>query len=76
MTNQELIEELQQLSNTQRLAVIEAATRLIQRDLSENGNDEIGRRLAAAAEAMLPDYSTDKELTAFTSLDSEEFRSA
>jgi len=30
------------------------------------------RQLAIAAEALLPDYMTDTELTAFTSLDGED----
>lgn len=31
------------------------------------------RQLAAAAEALLPDYTSDAELTIFTVLDSEDF---
>jgi hypothetical protein len=31
------------------------------------------RRLAEAAEALLPDYTTGGELTAFTALDGEDF---
>ncbi len=30
------------------------------------------QELAAAAQALLPDYQTDKELTAFTALDGED----
>ena len=30
-------------------------------------------RLAAAAQALVGDYTTDKELTAFTALDGEDF---
>lgn len=32
------------------------------------------RELALAAQALLADYSSDKELTAFTALDAEEVR--
>jgi len=32
------------------------------------------RQLAAAAEALLPDYAAGGELTIFTTLDSEDFR--
>lgn len=37
---------------------------------------ELDRELAIAAEALLPDYTNDKELTAFTALDAEEFYAA
>ena len=58
--------------------MIEAATRLIREDLSqpetnENAEDE---QLALAATALLSDYQSDGELTAFTSLDAEDFRHA
>jgi len=78
MTNSEIIDQLKQLTTAERLAVIEAATRLIREDLSqpeanENAEDEL---LAQAAKALLADYQSDRELTAFTSLDGEDFRHA
>ena len=78
MTNSEIIDQLKQLTTAERLAVIEAATRLIREDLSqpeahENAEDE---QLAQAAKALLADYQSDRELTAFTSLDGEDFRHA
>ena len=78
MTNSEIIAQLKQLTAEERLAVIEAATRLIREDLSqpetnENGDDA---QLAQAATALLADYQSDRELTAFTSLDAEDFRHA
>jgi len=78
MTNSEIIDQLKQLTTAERLAVIEAATRLIREDLSqpeanENAEDE---QLARAAKALLADYQSDQELTAFTSLDGEDFRHA
>jgi hypothetical protein len=78
MTNSEIIDQLKQLTTAERLAVIEAATRLIREDLSqpetnENAGDE---QLAQAATALLADYQTDRELTALTSLDGEDFRHA
>ena len=78
MTNSEIIAQLKQLTTAERLAVIEAATRLIREDLSqpetnENVEDE---QLAQAATALLADYQSDPDLTAFTSLDGEDFRHA
>jgi len=78
MTNNEIIDQLKQLTTAERLAVIEAATRLIQEDLSQSGAKENAgdAQLAEAAKVLLPDYQTDRELTAFTALDSEDFRHA
>ncbi len=77
MTNQEIIDELRQLSNSERLAVIEAATRMIRQDLSEGKPDkQSDQSLTIAARELLADYSSDSELTIFTALDGEEIRSA
>lgn len=78
MTNSEIIDQLKQLTTAERLAVIEAASQLIREDLSlseanENAKDE---QLSQAAAALLADYQSDRELTALTSLDSEDFRHA
>jgi hypothetical protein len=78
MTNSEIIDQLKQLTTAERLAVIEAATRLIREDLSQSGVKENAEdaQLAEAAKVLLPDYQSDRELTAFTALDSEDFRHA
>lgn len=77
MTNAEIIDQLKQLTTAERLAVIEVATRLIREDLSQPPVKEAADgQLARAAEELLGDYQSDKELTAFTSLDSEDFRHA
>lgn len=78
MTNSEIIDQLKQLTTAERLAVIEAATRLIREDLSQteaNGGTE-DEQLAQAATTLLADYQSDRDLTAFTSLDGEDFRHA
>lgn len=78
MTNSEIIDQLKQLTTAERLAVIEAATRLIREDLSQPETDEKAEdeQLAQAAKALLADYQSDRELTAFTSPDGEDFRHA
>ena len=78
MTNREIIDHLKQLTTAERLAVIEAATRLIREDLSQPDTSENveNEQLAQAAKALLADYQSDPELTAFTSLDTEDFRHA
>ena len=78
MTNSEIIDQLKQLTTAERLAVIEAATQLIREDLSQPQADENAEneQLAQAAKALLEDYQLDPDLTAFTSLDGEDFRHA
>ena len=76
MSTLELVEQLRQLSDPERLEVIEAATRLIRANLaaqrSETATDE-DRRLRAAAEGVKDLYEPGGELTEWTVLDAEEF---
>ena len=76
MTRVEILEEFRRLTTTERLAVLEAALHMVREDLQKAGRLEIQteekRQLAIAAEALLPDYEADDELTAFTALDSED----
>ena len=78
MTNSEIIDQLKQLTTAERLAVIEAATRLIREDLAQHEANENAedQQMAQAATALLPDYQSDRELTIFSSLDGEDFRNA
>ena len=46
---------------------------LVRNMLDEQIADHQKSVLAAAAKALLADYKTDKELTAFTALDGEDF---
>ena len=79
MTNQEIIKGLEQLSNAERLTVIEAATRMIQDDIRHDPSHRLDVReqvLAAAVKELASDYSSDAELTSFTALDTEDFQHA
>ena len=77
MTQVKILEELKNLTNTERLTIIENVLRLIREDLQkvEQVDDptEKKRQLAAAAEALLPDYASGGELTSLTALDGEDF---
>ena len=77
MTRTKILEELKKLSAKERLEVIEAALHLVQEDLQfierPATPSERKRQLAAAAVALLPDYTEDDELTSFTALDSQDF---
>lgn len=77
MTRREILEELKKFPTTERITIIEAALHLIHEDLEQVeqplAKTERKRKLAAAAEALLPAYSTGGELTAFTAIDREDF---
>jgi hypothetical protein len=77
MTQVEILEELKRFTIPERLTIAETALRLIREDLQQVGRPptqtERRRQLAAAAEALLPDYAAGGELTVFTVLDSEDF---
>ena len=81
MTYTEMLETLKKLTLTERLALMEAVLHLMREELQQRPQqlpapDERTARLAAAAQALLPDYTTDTELTSFTALDSEDFYEA
>ena len=80
MTYTEMLETLKKLTLTERLALMEAALHLMREELQQReqqpATDERTAQLAAAAQALLPDYATDTELTSFTDLDSEDFYEA
>ena len=77
MTQVEILEEFKNLTIPERLTIVEAVLRLIHEDLQQLGQPltqiERRRQLAAAAEALLPDYAAGGELTIFTALDREGF---
>jgi len=77
MTQTEMPEEFKKLMIPERLTIVEAVLHLIREDLQQIGQPptwtEKKRQLAIAAETLLPDYTTDGELTAFTTLNGEDF---
>jgi len=80
MTYTEMLETLKKLTLTERLALMEAALHLLREELQQRAQQpapyERTARLAAAAKALLSDYTTETELTSFTALDSEDFYEA
>ena len=76
MIEQKILDELRKLNNTERLAIIEATLDMIRKDLKEaekTSKDERKQKLAKAANMLLADYMLDEDLTAFKSLDCEDF---
>jgi hypothetical protein len=70
MSTVDLIEELKKLDSADRLAVIEAASRLVRQDLAPLS--ETDRRLREQALAVRDLYESGGELTEWTSLDAED----
>ncbi len=75
MTQKQILEEMKNLTVEERLTILEATLSMIREDLRQRRERKDDRKkiLTEAASALLKDYNTDKELTAFTVLDSEDF---
>ena len=75
----EILEEIKKLKNKERLVIIEESLRLIREGLQgeekPSYNTQRKQQLARAAKMLLKDYSANKELTTYTTLDSEDFHS-
>ena len=69
MSTQDIIKEISKLPLQERLIVVEKTLEIIR-------SSELDIQLSIAAEAMTDEYKSNKELTAFTSLDLEEFYEA
>jgi transcriptional regulator CtsR len=67
MTAIQIIGEINKLSFSERISVIENALKSIRQEVKRKAN------MKNAAKLLLDDYLNDKELTAFTSLDFESF---
>ena len=71
MITTELVEQLERMTDRERLTVIEAATRLIRRGLADpSADEEEGLRAAALAARDL--YDTGSGHTEWTVLDGED----
>jgi hypothetical protein len=62
----EIIQEIQRLPLTKRFYVVEETIKSIKKE-------EMSHQMELAANELYNDYTTDKNLTAFTSLDFEHF---
>ena len=66
MRTNELIREIQRLPISKRIYVVEKTIHLIR-------TQEENNIMKKAADTLFSDYKTDKELTAFSNLDFEDF---
>jgi hypothetical protein len=74
MTHVEILKELQDLPVADHLSIVELTVHQLRDELANTGGgsaEGIDARLVRAAEALHADYSSDKELTAFTALDGD-----
>lgn len=62
----EIIQEIQRLPISKRFYVVEETIKSIKKE-------EMSHQMELAANELYNDYATDKNLTAFTSLDFEQF---
>ncbi len=69
MNTKELIKEIQKLPVKKRIYVLERTMFLMRKQDEET-------QMKQAADELFKDYLTDKDLTAFTNLDFEEFYEA
>lgn len=69
MQSLEIIQEIQRLPLTQKFYVVEETIKSIKKD-------EMRQQMERAVNELYNDYSTNKELTAFTALDLEHFYEA
>ena len=78
-TQVEILEELRKFPTLEQLAIIETVLHLVRQELQGPGELSVTKDkqdLVAAAKALLPEYSTNSELTVFTALDDEDFYAA
>jgi hypothetical protein len=78
MSQSELVHELNSLGLAERLAVIESVLMMVRRELTMNQNliSPEQAQMKLAADALMVDYTNDKELMAFAALDPEDFYEA
>ena len=60
---------LQKIAQREKRSLSDVVREMLNRQLSERKQQE----LASAAQALLADYQSDTDLTAFTALDGEDF---
>jgi hypothetical protein len=68
MNTTQLIDEINNLSIADKLYIMELIVQSIRKETQSHSSD-----LEKAASLLLPDYNEDKELTAFTALNGEDF---
>ncbi len=76
MTHREILEQLKMLPTAERLKIVESTVHELREELEgarSPSEAETDGQLEQAAKALLADYASDADLTAFTVLDREPF---
>lgn len=73
MNISKILRILPQLSNSDLLKIAQEALRLTRQEKDNLTPEEIKKQWSIAATEALEDYTSDEELTVFTSLDGEPF---
>ena len=74
MSQTEILSEFEQLSVFQQLDLLKEALMIVEQHVrGAISNSDKNSSLAEAARLLLADYESDEELTAFSSLDGEDF---
>ncbi|MGB3757525.1 MAG: hypothetical protein WBA07_14295 [Rivularia sp. (in: cyanobacteria)] len=73
METTKIIQELSNLSTSERLQIAEAALLLIRQEQDLLTREEQNQQLALAAMAAIADYAPGGELNIFNAIDGEEF---
>jgi hypothetical protein len=79
MTRTDILEELGKLPADERLGIVETTLHQLREQFRAGRLDsaaERRERLSIAADALKTAYETDSELTAFTTLDRDDFHAA
>ena len=73
MNTNEILKILPELSTSDLLTIAQEALRLTQQEKHNLTSEEIKQQWTIAATEAVQDYTSDEELTVFTTLDSEPF---
>ncbi len=73
METTKIIQELSNLSTSERLKIAEAALLLIRKEQDSLTTEEQNQQLALAATTAIADYAPGGELNILTAIDGEEF---
>jgi hypothetical protein len=79
MTRTDILEELGKLPADERLGIVETALHQLREQFRAGrlgASADRRERLSIAADALRTDYEADSELTAFTTLDRDDFHAA
>ena len=79
MTRTDILDELNKLPADEQLSIVETALRQLREQFRAGRLDaasERRERLSVAADALKTAYETDPELTAFTTLDRDDYHAA